>query len=307
MKFSVALPVDRVDRPELVGGAALAELARHVEAIGLDAVFVTDHPAPDDRWLAGGGHHAAEPTVALAFAAAATDTLRLHTNIYVLAYRNPFLAAKALGSLDVLSGGRLILGVAAGYLRPEFAAVGADFERRNDLTDEHLALLRRLWEGESVAGEGPGWRARGVTQLPQPGAIPPVWIGGNSQRAMRRAATLADGWAPFPTPAGLAGAAKTADLSTLDQLTQRIQRVREWRAEAGVAPELDVCCGAFSLLDHVAGKVPAAALVEEYAAMADAGVTWTTIDLGGDTVAERIARLDEFHAEVIAPLRTARP
>ena len=118
------------------------ECAAAVEAIGYDACFVTDHPAPDAKWLAAGGHHALDPMVASLFAAAATTCLRLHTHILVLAYRNPLLTAKSVLSLDVLSQGRLILGVAAGYLKPEFAALGVDFDERNELTDEAIDVLR---------------------------------------------------------------------------------------------------------------------------------------------------------------------
>src|SRR3954451_4185434 len=120
MRYSVGLPVDHVHAAdEFVTGEAVAEMAAAVEAAGLDAVFVTDHPAPDDRWLEGGGHHAQEPLVALAFAAAATGRIGLHTHVFVAAYRSPFLAAKGVATLARLSGGRVILGAAAGYLRPE--------------------------------------------------------------------------------------------------------------------------------------------------------------------------------------------
>src|SRR5690606_28357591 len=111
---------------------------------------------------------------------------------------------------------------------------------------------------------------------------------------------LADGWAPFPTPPGLAGAVKTADLTTIDQLAERIRRFRELREEAGREGPFDVCCGAFSA---VSGTQPSSAqLVDEYGAMAHAGVTWTTIDPGGDSVAERMERLERFRTEVVEPL-----
>ncbi len=136
MRLSVGLPTHRVDRAdEFVTADAVAQLAAAAEAAGFDAVFVTDHPFPTDGWLAHGGHHALDPLVALAFAAAATRTLRLHTNLFVLAYRNPFVSAKAIATLDVLSGGRVILGVGAGYLEGEFDALGAPFDERNDATD----------------------------------------------------------------------------------------------------------------------------------------------------------------------------
>ena len=162
MRYTVGIPVDQVDAPpEFVTGDAIAEMAAAVEASGLDAVYVTDHPAPDDRWLAGGGHHAQEPLIALAFAAAATTRIRLHTHVYVAAYRNPFLAAKSVATLQNLSGGRVILGVAAGYLRPEFAALGVDFDARNDLLDESIVLMRRAWSEDRVTVESAGYRTHG--------------------------------------------------------------------------------------------------------------------------------------------------
>ncbi len=130
MRLSLGLETSRSDRPEeFVTAEAIAEMAKAAEAAGFDAVFVTDHPFPDDRWLDGGGHHALDPLVALAFAAAATSTIGLHTNLFVLAYRNPFLSAKGIATLDQLSNGRVILGVGAGYLEPEFAALGSRLRR----------------------------------------------------------------------------------------------------------------------------------------------------------------------------------
>lgn len=294
MRFSIGLPTDRVDRPELVGGGAIAEIAQAVEAAGLDAVFVTDHPAPDDRWLEHGGHHAAEPTVALAFAAAATSRIRLHTNIYVLPYRNPFLAAKALGSLHVMSGGRVVVGTGAGYLRAEFAALGASFDDRNETFDRSIELLRELWSGRSVAGEGPGWSARGVTQLPALDRLPPIWVGGNSRAAMRRAASAGDGWSPFPTPAELAATAKTAQLTSVEQLGDRVREVQQLREEQGRTGPFDVCCGPFSLHRFPSRRVTTDQLARELEAMGRAGVTWTTFNVAGDSVQEVVEHVQQL-------------
>ncbi len=146
MRVSVSLPVDKMDSgAEFVSGEAIAKMARAAEEAGFDACFVTDHPMPDERWLAGGGHHALDPFVALSFAAAATHRLRLQTHVLVAAYRNPFLTAKAAASLDALSNGRVILGVAAGYLEAEFAALGVDFAERNELCDAAIRTMRRGW------------------------------------------------------------------------------------------------------------------------------------------------------------------
>ena len=106
MQFTIGLPTDHVDRAdEFVNSAAVTAYTTAAEAAGFDTCFVTDHPTPDAKWLAGGGHHTLDPFVALSFAAAATTRLRLQTHILVLPYRNPLLTAKSVLSLDVLSGG----------------------------------------------------------------------------------------------------------------------------------------------------------------------------------------------------------
>ena len=154
MRFVLGLPTDQVDRPaEFLTAEAIAQVAQAAEAAGFDAVGVTDHPFPQDKWLSRGGHQALDPMVALSFAAARTQRIRLLTNIFVLPYHNPFLTARAVASLDVLSAGRVIFGTAVGYLRSEFAALGVEYEDRAARTDEALELMRLAWTGESVSVE----------------------------------------------------------------------------------------------------------------------------------------------------------
>ena len=303
MRFSIALSTDRVDAPdEFVTGEAISELATAVEAAGLDAVFVTDHPAPDDRWLAGGGHHALEPTVALAFAAAATSRLLVHTHIYVLAYRNPFLAAKSLGSLDVLCGGRCVFGIAAGYLRPEFRALGADFEARNERTDESVRVMRRLWAGESVAGTSGGgdevWKSKGVTQLPRPAVQPTLWFGGNSRAAIRRTVELGDGWSPFPTSPELASAARTASIENLDDLRARIGVLDDECERTGRSNRPDVCFGAFSMRHYLADPTSPEQVIDELGTLSELGVTWGTVTFPASTRAETLEWIERFATDV---------
>ncbi|MEJ5979069.1 LLM class flavin-dependent oxidoreductase [Novosphingobium sp. PS1R-30] len=119
-------------------------------------------------WLAGGGRATLDPFVALTAAAAASPRLQLQTHILVLAYRNPFVVAKAAASLDALAGGLLILGIGTGYLKPEYAAVGVSFEDRGEITDESIHILRQAWTGEPVQHEGPRFTARDVVILPRP-------------------------------------------------------------------------------------------------------------------------------------------
>ncbi|MSW29482.1 MAG: TIGR03619 family F420-dependent LLM class oxidoreductase, partial [Actinobacteria bacterium] len=183
MKISVGLPTHHVDSPdEWCTAKAITEMAQASEAAGADAVFVTDHPAPDVTFMARGGHHALDPFVALTVASTATTSLRLHFNLAILAYRNPFTTAKAIATLDVISNGRVILGTGAGYLAPEFAAVGGDFDQRNDVTDESIRAMKAIWSGEPVTMSGLHFDAVETIALPLPvqQPSPPIWIGGNS-------------------------------------------------------------------------------------------------------------------------------
>jgi probable F420-dependent oxidoreductase len=284
MRYSVGLPVDHVRyADEFVTGDAIAEMAAAVEAAGLDAVFVTDHPAPDDRWLAGGGHHAQEPMVTLAFAAAATGRILLHTHVYVAAYRNPFLAAKSVATLQNLSAGRVLLGVASGYLRPEFAALGVDFDRRNDLLVETVNVMRRVWTEEGVAVDGERFTSRGVTQLPQPAPVP-IWIGGNSMAAMRRAVEIGDGWSPFPNPPTAQRAVKTPAITNVDELATRLAAARSYAADIGRTEPLTICFAPFGATD-------------DHAVFADLGIDWLAVQLDGCTSrAEWIDRVGAFAA-----------
>src|SRR5689334_20461350 len=159
MRFTLGLPTDHIDQPEFFTASALMRMAQVAEGAGFGAVNVTDHPFPPAKWVAAGGHHDLDPITALAFAAAATKSILLHTNIYVAAYRNPFLSAKMVATLDTLSGGRVIFGVGAGYLTPEFAALGVPFERRGARLDRALDAIVQAWSGQPVTAANDEWEA----------------------------------------------------------------------------------------------------------------------------------------------------
>lgn len=297
ISYSLELPTQRVDAvTDFVTAEAIAEIARAGEASGFAAVHVTDHPAPDAKWLDHGGHHALDPFVALSFAAAATTDIKLLTNVYIAAYRNPFLGAKSIQSLDVLSGGRLILGTAAGYLKPEFKALGIDFENRGVLLDEALDVLRKVLTGEDVAYEGTSFAARGVRLYPVSVTPPPIWVGGNSKPAVRRAVARAQGWAPFNT-FGYATASRTAEISTLEELASAIAWAKKYAAEIGRTEPLDICFSAGNLLDDTRSADERHATIAQLEAM---GVTWLTIGPPGATRAEYIDRARGFATEFIA-------
>ncbi len=306
MRFTLQLPTDKVKQPaEFLTAAALAEMARAAESAGFDAAFVTDHPAPSTRWLASGGHHALDPFVALSFAAAATTRLRLQTHVLIAAYRNPLMAAKAIASLDVLSGGRVIVGSAAGYLEPEFEALGAPFAERNELADELLPALKRIWSEPELALEGRHFRASGISVLPRPvqHPHPPLWVGGNSRRAIRRAVEHADGWLPFPAPAKMAKRTGTAALENEDDLARAIDYARTHAAQVGRAAPLDVCFTPFGLGMHGDGLPDPAAILAAADRLRAIGVTWLVVTLPGATRAEFCDRAAWFGREVNAKAR----
>jgi probable F420-dependent oxidoreductase len=178
---------------------AASRIARLAEDLGYDSLWVADHvvvpsprvpPSPMDPTEA-----LLDPVVSLTFFAAHTSRIRLATGVLVLPQRNPLVLAKQLASVDVLSGGRLIVGAAAGYLEPELRAVGVPLERRGVRTDEHLAAMRSLWHDAEPAFKGEFVEFSGVDAFPRPVQNPlPVVIGGHSRPALRRALRSGDGW-----------------------------------------------------------------------------------------------------------------
>jgi probable F420-dependent oxidoreductase len=135
----------------------------------------------------------------MAFVAAKTTRLRLVTSVMIVPYRNPVLTAKALATIDVLSKGRVTLGVGVGWMREEFEALGApEFDRRGAVTDEYLRIFRTLWTESPASFSGRFYRFEALRCQPQPvqKPHPPIWVGGHSKAALRRAARLGDGWHP---------------------------------------------------------------------------------------------------------------
>ncbi|NML08421.1 LLM class F420-dependent oxidoreductase [Sphingomonas sp. G-3-2-10] len=304
MRISLHLPIEDVSQPdEFLTGEAVSSLARAIEASGADACYVTDHPFPAEGWINHGGHHALDPFVALSFAAAATTRLKLHTHLIVLAYRNPFLTAKSVASIDRLSDGRLIMGVGVGYMQQEFAALGVDFTQRGKLVDEALAAMKAAWTGEAVAFEGLHFNAPGNIARPAPlqRPHPPIWAGGNSALAIRRAVNHCDGWAPFPAKGKLSAITGTDDIATIDDLRIKIDYAMELRGQAGITRPFDVCMVPFKMMmGHE--MAPTDAILEQLHALAAIGVTWSAIALPAPSRAGFIENVERFGAEVIAKL-----
>ena len=304
MKFAITHPmISHPYDPELASGRDIAEVAAAAEAAGFHGFGFTDHPAPSQRWLESGGHDALDPFVAMAFAAATTTTLRLVPNIVVLPYRNPLIVAKAGATLDLLSGGRFTLAVGAGYLKREFAALGVDFNERNELFDEALQVIRAVWTADDVTFEGRHFNAKGITAHPRPVSDPhpPIWIGGNAAAARQRVADHGDGWCPFNAPAALAKGTATVPMDTVERLADGIADLRQRVEAAGRDPNaIDI---AFM---NTAGGSPGdeAFDVDAHLArmeqLAGLGVTWMHVSMPGDSLAHVLETIERYGKIVIA-------
>jgi probable F420-dependent oxidoreductase len=275
-----------VGYPELIGiegdlldAGPIGSMAAAAEKAGWEGFSLTEHPIPGARWLATGGHQTLDPFVGLAFAAAATQRMRLLTFLTVVPYRNPFMLAKTAATLDRLSGGRLTLGVGTGYQKSEFFALGVDIDERNALFDEALTVMPMAWTGEPFSYKGLHFDARDVIAKPVPAQNPiPIWIGGNAKLTLRRVAEKAQGWMPLGGTVELSRTARSPHLGSMDDFRRTIDELREaTRARVGV---LDIAFGysdasVFDLTKDVDRHREAIADYE------DAGVNWMVIEAPG--------------------------
>jgi len=182
---------------------ASAAVARAAEQAGFDSVWTAEHVVlPDPRTPESpipAQTPLLDPAVALAYVAAHTSSIRLATGIIILPQRNPVVLAKELASVDVVSGGRLIFGVGAGYIPAEFEALGAPFEKRGERTEEYIEAIRALWTQDKPSFAGPSVSFADINAFPRPlqSPHPPIVLGGMSPPALRRAARCGDGWYGF--------------------------------------------------------------------------------------------------------------
>ncbi len=241
MEFGIALP----GRGPLASPDPVLKMAETAEALRYASVFVTDHivlpvsmvrstyPYALSGTLPGGAaQDYLEPLAMLAWLARVTTRVRIGTSVLVVPYRHPLVTAKMLATIDRLSGGRVILGAGAGWLREEFEAVGAPpFEARGAVTDEYLRLMRATWTTDPVDFAGRYATVRAVHALPKPTQKRgiPIWIGGHTDAAVRRAARLGDGWHPI-------GLRPPATLLP-DEYAQKVKQLHAWAHDAGRDPK----------------------------------------------------------------------
>jgi len=225
MKFSQALlGANPLDWPRIAAAA---------EEAGFDSVAVSDHvvyPArlesrypytPDGVPLFSPDEDWPDPWVAVGAMSAVTSRLRFLTNVYVLPLRNPFVVAKAVGTAAYLSRGRVGLGIGAGWMAEEFELMGQPFARRGKRMDEMVEVVRTLWRGGMVEHHGEFYDFDPVEMRPAPPAPVPIYVGGHSEIAMRRAATLGDGWLGM--------------YYSVEELEQHCRTLEQAREDAGTA------------------------------------------------------------------------
>ena len=300
MKINVTLPFDNIEDPaQFLTPEAVAQVSGVVERAGFNAGLVTDHPCPTGRWLDAGGHYAQDPLIMLSLVAAHTTTLRLQTGILVLPYRNPFTVARAVATLDVFSGGRVSLGVGAGYLKGEYKALGVDFERRNEIMDEYLKALKAAWTGDDFDFEGENYSARGNRIRPAPlqRPHPPLLIGGNARRAIRRAVELGDAWNPFFNSDTVSATARTATMADEDDLETGIQYLREQSEKFGRETPPEIVLASITKVGEVWNPH---AILDAIGRFKDLGVTTVAGNVDGNTRQEWCDNAERFGAEVIA-------
>ncbi len=154
MHFIYHYPETNGTERDMLDAGGLRQVASAAEKAGFHGFCLSEHPAPSAGWLASGGHQSLDPFVALGFVVAVTTRLRLHTNLSVAPYRNPFLLAKAAATVDKVSDGRIVLGLGTGYMRSEFFALGVDIEERNTLFGHRVARHPNigLWSTAGFVG-----------------------------------------------------------------------------------------------------------------------------------------------------------
>jgi probable F420-dependent oxidoreductase len=307
--FGCSLPT----RGRLAAPDGIRSLAQLAEGLGFDSVWVSDHiilprqvrsfypyaadgvPVflPDEPYF--------EVLSALNFLAGCTERVRLGTHVLIVPYRNPVLTAKALATLDVLSGGRVIVGVGVGWMEEEFKALGlSTYSARGSVTDEYLQLYKELWTRDEPAFEGKHYQLSGSGFQPKPvqKPHPPIWIGGHTGPAVRRAARLGDGWVPI-------GLRPPAILEP-EELAGKIARLRTLTREAG-RPE-DAVTISFST-NVSFDKTPAlsrqtmSGRPEQVAAdllqYQDLGVRNFILSFPADSIAGQEEALQQFSSEVM--------
>ena len=306
----------------LATAAAMSRLAVEGEAMGYDYATISDHVIePVDirarypytesgefpRTSRGERH---EQLTAITYLTAKTSRLKFLTSVMVVPHRPAVLTAKMLSTMDVLSGGRLIVGIGAGWLKEEFEALGTPpFEERGTVTDEYMLACRELWTKDKPSFDGKFVKFANVVFAPKPvqKPCPPIWVGGESGPALRRTARLADGWYPI-------GTNPQFPLNTLNRYRAAVERLRKLTQEAGRKPE---SVALTYRVQRYGPQVPAKAdsgermlfsgtnaeIIDDIRALRDLGLAALDMNFAAPDADAAIATMRQFHDEVLAKVK----
>jgi len=305
MRYGFYLPT----RGQTASPEALETLATRAEEWGFSSVMIADHivfpvtikskyPYTVSGAFPGQGD-ALEQLSLMAFVAGKTRSLRLISSVMILPYRNPVVTAKMLATIDVLSRGRVTVGVGVGWLREEFEALGApDFDRRGAVSDEYLRIFKALWTQDPASYHGEFYRFDSVRCLPHPvqKPHPPIWVGGHSKAALRRVARLGDGWHPVgANPAvPLRPPELRALLDDLRRLTEAEGRDPSKLTISYKAPIYDSGRGVDGGAERRPFSGSQQAIADDIGTFAGLGVSELIFDFRSDSLAESLDRMARF-------------
>jgi probable F420-dependent oxidoreductase len=288
----VRIGVSLLNNQGIENAHALVDMASRADELGFDSVWVHDHVFNVGHVLDRiGGRPYYEPLTFLSFVAARTRRVRLGTSVLVLPYHNPVRLAKAAATLDVLCGGRLVMGVGVGLIEKEMQAMGTPFAERGAYTDEAIAVMRALWSAEEPRFAGKYHRFEGMKFSPRPLQTPsiPLVIGGVSRAAIRRAARLGDGWQPL----GLSPEALGQGIAAL-----RDEARACGRDGAKIPVSIAMTLAAARAGRHALGTAPSE-ILKSARAYADVGVETLIISAGTSDPGEARAALEMVAREVL--------
>jgi probable F420-dependent oxidoreductase len=278
------------------------QIVRTADELGYDAVNVPEHIVMPDNLAPAMGSYWPNALTAMAFVAGATTRIHVNSCVIVLPYHNPIVLAKGVTTLDVMSGGRVMLTFGVGHAEHEFEALGVDFKRRGRITDEYVEAMRALWTDDAPSYHGEFVEFEAIRFEPKPVQTPhpPLWFGGNSKAALRRVARYGTGWMPW--------------LVTADELPARLAELRDMPGY-GEHGDVDVWFPPAPIRireeDHsLTAEEPhdrfssAQEVIDAIGALRDIGVTWTGVPYPGppeSSLSEYLERL-AWGAEVVMPL-----
>ena len=305
MRYGFYLPT----RGQTATPEALETLVARGEALGFSSVVIADHivfpvtirskyPYTVSGAFPGQGDQLEQLSL-MAFIAGKTRALRLISSVMILPHRNPVVTAKMLATIDVLSGGRVTVGVGVGWMREEFEALGApDFDRRGAASDEYIRIFKALWTQDPASFHGEFYRFEAIRCLPHPvqKPHPPIWIGGHSKAALRRVARLGDGWHPVgANPAApLRPPELRALLAELHGLTEAEGRDPSTLTISYKAPIYDAGQGVDGGAERRPFSGSPQAIAADIGVFAGLGVSELIFDFRSESLAESLDRMARF-------------